>query len=81
MSARSRYIECVAEDSTAGSYQMMPPTQKPWKVRGLTHGKTGSTTTYVTIALTKEQAAKLTEDWTKMGLFGRHGRIETKAAA
>lgn len=63
--------------AVVGSYQTAPPTDSPFKVHALL--RTAKTERYIEVALTRLEARKLVEDWVSMGLFGRHGRIETKA--
>lgn len=68
----------VAGVAVVASYQTMPHTERPYKLRG--DASTAKTRRKVEFALTRDEARKVVEDWVSMGLFGRHGRIETGAA-
>lgn len=69
---RHSWIHACADGSThsesdvivAGSYQMSPPTDRPFKVRGVS--RTAKTVRHVEIALTRAEAAKLIADWAHM---------------
>lgn len=81
------YIRATADTTNevkgvavVGSYQMSPPTERPFHVHG--DASTAKTRRLVEVALTRAEAQRLVQDWVNMGLFGRHGRVvQTKAAA
>lgn len=85
---KTAYIAAVADTSRAhsasgtavvGSYQTMPQTARPYKVRGVAH--TPKTARHIEVALTQDEARALVLDWIAFGLFGRNARIVSSPEA
>jgi len=79
---RRQHLSAVADSTRAvdgvaviASFQSYPPTGRPYRLRA--RSDTAKVTRYITVALNADEARKLVADWLSMGLYGRHGRIES----